>query len=116
LDDRDDFISEIRRILAEMAAFSGMLSGGSMPMPAANSVREPHEEWTETDLEYVITVETPGARPEDVHVGAGKKVVRIDVDETDETTLTHTYPFEREINPKELRITYKNGVLEVRAP
>jgi HSP20 family molecular chaperone IbpA len=118
MDRRDDFIDEIRRLFEELTAFTSMGMGrGFVPTPGAQSQRKLHEDAVETESEYIITLELPGILAQDIFVGAGKRAIEIEVNDRDNPDggFLRTYPTEVDIKPKDLRITHKNGILEVRA-
>jgi len=116
MEKRDDFIGEIRRMLEEFTAFASMLSTGALPMPTTNPQAQLHEDALETDDEYILTLELPGASADDVNVKAGRRFIQVNVENTTSDVFPRSYPTEVGIKPKQLNITLKNGILEVRAP
>jgi HSP20 family molecular chaperone IbpA len=114
---RDDFISELRRLFEEIQAFTGMISGGGpLHMPSNNTLSQPYEEAIETDDAYILTLELAGAEPADVRVHASHHEITVDGGDGSGEGFTLTYPTETPIQPRKLKVTLKNGFLEIKAP
>lgn len=118
-DIRDDFIAELRRMFEELTAFTSMMTGRGMVLtPQAGASRQPHEEAIETERDYILTLELPGVQASEISVCAGKRAIEVEAKDPREPegVLVRSYTTDADIKPKELKVTYKNGVLEIRAP
>jgi len=103
MDDFEDFLWRLSRQLMNMVD-----RGQATP-------QQPYFELTNTKEGIKLTAELPGAAPEDVRVSLSKDMVRVTV--MGDCGPAYSSVFDRvRIDPKDARISYKNGVLEVFAP
>jgi HSP20 family protein len=105
MDDFNDFLWRLSRHLASMVG-AEITFGGD---------REPFIEFTESDDEVLLTCEMPGVKAEDVRVRVCGDEFRVTIVENGVVTYSEDFETGR-IKPAEARITYRNGVLEVRIP
>ncbi len=87
--------------------------------------REPVTDVWETDDEVVAVVELPGVNKEDIDLRITSRSLEVKAEKKEETRgegmeersykgYYITLPLPAEVNPDEVKATYKNGVLEVK--
>jgi HSP20 family molecular chaperone IbpA len=76
---------------------------------------EPYVELTETKEGVALTAEVPGVRAQDIRVKARPDHIRLQIVEAGETVYSSIFET-RPIDPEAVRISLKNGILEVNAP
>lgn len=89
--------------------------------------REPYTDIMETDKDVIFTAEIPGIRKEDINLNVTENRIDVSVESRKEKKKDHTYSSKyggfsssystpSPINPEAVKASYKNGVLEIRAP
>jgi len=105
---------EMRDVLTELNFLAGMLSGrGYAPnlRVPPQAALEPMQDNIDAGNEYVITLDMPGVDPRDVKVNSSREGIFI---ESPRMQSTHMLP--SDVDPSKIKLTYKNGVLTIRAP
>ena len=75
--------------------------------------REPLVDVLDEEEEVIVVAELPGVEKEDINLHASEDELIISVD-TPQRKYHKELPLPEEVDPKPVRASYKNGVLEVR--
>jgi len=101
------------------------------PVAESSELREPHMDVVEREDEFVVSVELPGVKKENIELTIADNVLRVkakreeEVEKEEENYLyrERTYrgyhrsiPLPVEVDADRAEATFKNGVLEVRLP
>lgn len=81
--------------------------------PRIRGQREPLVDVLDEEEEVVVVAELPGAKKEDVNLQTSDGGLTISVD-TPQRKYHKKLPLPEEVDPKQVKTSYKNGVLEVR--
>ncbi|MEA3254249.1 MAG: Hsp20/alpha crystallin family protein [Candidatus Altiarchaeota archaeon] len=131
---RRDVFDEMRRMVEEAMAEPFFRSGRFLPAVREGFpvVFEPYTDMTETDKEVIFTAELPGVKKEDIKINVTENRIEVSLETEEEKEeegeekggyyyesryqgFRSSYSTPTTINPEEVKASYKNGVLEVRA-
>lgn len=104
MDDFESFLWRLSKNLFAAAAASQQ-----------QSQAEPYFEVSESDEGVMITAELPLVNPQDLRVNVTEREVTVTVEANGGESFSESFETEG-IDPKDARITFKNGILQMRLP
>lgn len=122
------FSEDLRKIVEDMLGIN-IQGWGYTPFEGFRKhASRPYVDIMDAGSEIIITAELPGVNKENIRINATYTEVEITVESANSAGKNHPCPRRRydhfyaketmpvEIDPKKIKATYKNGVLEIKAP